>query len=180
MERYLAIVLLLGLVGGLALGALAGARRTQSSFPKFLRSTNPSDLFVHHDDGLLFDQDRLRVTQGRMLDANRRGRGGDEQRRRAGAAHASQRCRADRLHERADTLRTHGTAQQTPVARVGVRVVGIVAFNFELVRDDFDRSLKLALLSPALTRPLRACCENGVFAADRDSHADDHRRHTSW
>ena len=43
---YLSIVLLIGLVGGLALGVLAGARRTQSSFPAFLKSTNPSDLSI--------------------------------------------------------------------------------------------------------------------------------------
>ncbi len=43
---YLALVLLIGLLGGVALGALAGARRTQSSFPAFLRSTNPSELTV--------------------------------------------------------------------------------------------------------------------------------------
>src|SRR5271167_3361059 len=41
---YLAIVLLVGLVGGLAMGAIAGARRTQSSYPTFLASTNPSDM----------------------------------------------------------------------------------------------------------------------------------------
>jgi hypothetical protein len=43
---YVAIVVLIGLTGGIALGALAGARRTQSSYPKFLASTNPSDLTV--------------------------------------------------------------------------------------------------------------------------------------
>jgi ABC-type antimicrobial peptide transport system permease subunit len=43
---YLAIVLLIGLVGGLAMGAVAAARRTQSSFPTYLASTNPSDLNV--------------------------------------------------------------------------------------------------------------------------------------
>lgn len=41
---YVAIVVLLALVGGVALGALAGARRTQTSFPTYLASTNPSDL----------------------------------------------------------------------------------------------------------------------------------------
>jgi hypothetical protein len=41
---YLALVLLVGLVGGLAMGAIAGARRTQASFPVYLASTNPSDL----------------------------------------------------------------------------------------------------------------------------------------
>ena len=43
---YLAIVLLLGLVGGLALGAIAGARRTQSSYPVYLTSTNPAAVEV--------------------------------------------------------------------------------------------------------------------------------------
>ena len=43
---YLALVLLLGLVGGLALGSLAAARRTQAAFPVYLSSTNPSDLTV--------------------------------------------------------------------------------------------------------------------------------------
>jgi hypothetical protein len=43
---YLAIVLLIGLVGGVAMGSLAGARKTQSSYPTFLAGTNPSDLLV--------------------------------------------------------------------------------------------------------------------------------------
>ncbi len=43
---YVAIVLLLGLVGGVALGAIAGARRTQSSYPVYLASTRPADLQV--------------------------------------------------------------------------------------------------------------------------------------
>ena len=51
---YLAIALLIGFVGGIALGSLAAARRTQSSFSTFLASTNPSDLdvspFIYSDD----------------------------------------------------------------------------------------------------------------------------------
>lgn len=43
---YLSLVLLVGLVGGLAMGALAGARRTQSSFATYLASTNPSSLGI--------------------------------------------------------------------------------------------------------------------------------------
>ena len=43
---YLAIVLLIALLGGLAIGSIAAARRTQSSYPTFLASTNPSTLFV--------------------------------------------------------------------------------------------------------------------------------------
>jgi hypothetical protein len=41
---YLTVVLMVGLLGGLGMGAVAGARRTQSSFSAFLATTNPSDL----------------------------------------------------------------------------------------------------------------------------------------
>jgi hypothetical protein len=41
---YLALVLLIGLVGGLGMGAAAAARRTQSSYTTYLASTDPSDL----------------------------------------------------------------------------------------------------------------------------------------
>jgi hypothetical protein len=43
---YLSIVLLVGMIGGIALASIAGARRTESSFSQFLASTNPSDLVV--------------------------------------------------------------------------------------------------------------------------------------
>jgi hypothetical protein len=41
---YATIVLLIGLVGGLAMGAIAGARRTQSSFPIYAASTKPAQI----------------------------------------------------------------------------------------------------------------------------------------
>ncbi|HVA04637.1 MAG TPA: hypothetical protein VMU64_12940 [Acidimicrobiales bacterium] len=43
---YLTIVMLVGLVGGVAMGSLAGARRTQSSFSTYLASTDPSNFNV--------------------------------------------------------------------------------------------------------------------------------------
>src|SRR5215472_10522239 len=43
---YLALTLLLGLVGGLAMGSVAAARRTQGAYPAYLAATNPSDLMV--------------------------------------------------------------------------------------------------------------------------------------
>jgi hypothetical protein len=43
---YLAITLLLGLVGGLAMGSVAAARRTQGAYLTYLAATNPSDLTV--------------------------------------------------------------------------------------------------------------------------------------
>jgi hypothetical protein len=43
---YLTVVLLVGLVGGVAMGAVAAARRTQAAFATYLASTSPSDLTV--------------------------------------------------------------------------------------------------------------------------------------
>jgi putative ABC transport system permease protein len=44
LSSYLTLILLIGLIGGLSMAAIANARRTQSSYPTFLASTNPSDL----------------------------------------------------------------------------------------------------------------------------------------
>ena len=41
---YLSIVLLVGLLGGLAMGAVAGARRNQAAFPAFLKTAHASDV----------------------------------------------------------------------------------------------------------------------------------------
>src|ERR1039458_3594637 len=49
---YLALIVLIGLVGGLALGSIAAARRTASSFSTFLTGTNPSDLTIFPAGGL--------------------------------------------------------------------------------------------------------------------------------
>lgn len=43
-RAYVTLVLLVGFLGGLGLGGLAAARRTQSSFSTFLAATNPSEL----------------------------------------------------------------------------------------------------------------------------------------
>jgi hypothetical protein len=43
---YLTVIVLLGLVGGLAMGAIAAARRTQSSFPAYLAAAHASQLRV--------------------------------------------------------------------------------------------------------------------------------------
>ena len=48
---YLVLVLLVGLVGGVALGSLAAARRTASSFSTFLAASNPSDLMIEPAGG---------------------------------------------------------------------------------------------------------------------------------
>ena len=221
----LAIVLLVGLIGGLAMGAVAGARRTQSSFPAFLASTNPSDLLVLHNDsaddsnqsdpaflrtiaalphvnrvesttspselllgtdgnpaqdathrgfdssaqvladvnGEFSNQDRPTVIRGRLANPHR----ADEMVMSADAAQLLHVHVGDVVpfgfYTNAQTLENgYGTAAQTPRLRIGVKLVGIVKFHFEIVRDDFDHGLRFVLLTPALTRPLDHCCANGV------------------
>ena len=41
---YLSMVLLVGLIGGIAMGSIAAARRTQASYSTFLATTKPSDM----------------------------------------------------------------------------------------------------------------------------------------
>ena len=43
---YLAIAMIVGLLGGVAMASVAAARRTQSAFPRILAASNPSDLDV--------------------------------------------------------------------------------------------------------------------------------------
>jgi hypothetical protein len=43
---YVGLLLLVALVGGVSLASVAAARTTQSAFPAFLRSTNPSDIDI--------------------------------------------------------------------------------------------------------------------------------------
>jgi len=48
---YLALAVLIGLVGGVAMASIVAARRTDASYPRFLASTNPSDLIVQPNGG---------------------------------------------------------------------------------------------------------------------------------
>ncbi len=52
---YLGVILVIGAIGGVALAALAGARLTESSFPTYVASTNPSTvgIFSRYDDPAL-------------------------------------------------------------------------------------------------------------------------------
>jgi hypothetical protein len=43
---YLALAILIGLIGGIALASVTAARRTDSSYPDYLASTNPSGLII--------------------------------------------------------------------------------------------------------------------------------------
>jgi hypothetical protein len=43
---YVTLIALVGILGGISLGSVAGARRSESAFPAFLKSTDPSDLAI--------------------------------------------------------------------------------------------------------------------------------------
>jgi hypothetical protein len=67
---YLALAVLIGLVGGIAMGSMVAARRTYSSYPEFLAGTNPSDLVVQpfttpaYSPGLVRQLGRLPPVRG--------------------------------------------------------------------------------------------------------------------
>jgi FtsX-like permease family/MacB-like periplasmic core domain len=44
--NYLALIALIGIVGGVSLGSIAGARRSESAFPAFLKGTDPSAIAI--------------------------------------------------------------------------------------------------------------------------------------
>ena len=54
------ITVLIGAIGGVALASVAGARRTESSFPTYFASTNPSTAAVFSS----YDDPELGVTSG--------------------------------------------------------------------------------------------------------------------
>ena len=45
-RAWLALAVLLGVIGGIALTAAAGARRTDTAYPRFLRASHAADLLV--------------------------------------------------------------------------------------------------------------------------------------
>ena len=49
---WLVLTLLIGLAGGTVLAASAGARRTASAYPRFLRYSHASDLLVATSGGV--------------------------------------------------------------------------------------------------------------------------------
>ena len=211
---YLSLVLLLGLIGGIAMGSIAAARRTQSAYPAFLAATNASDLTmstygitnnssasnysprltneiahlpevrrveswvgaqliplepdgapnltaplnaVGSVDGLYFDEDRATPIVGRMAPPNR----ADEFVTTASGAHLLGIHVGEVIPMGVFTATQFnspgfGTPSVTPERRIGMRLVGIVVFNNEVIEDDTDRLPTDVLFTPALTSTLIA------------------------
>ena len=186
------------MVGGLALGSVAAARRTASSFSTFLAATNPSDLTIipagglfgyspavergiarlphvaHVEsyvamqasflgpnghvlaadssvilagsvNGLLFNQDRLSITSGRL-------------------ANPSSRDEVDVTQTAASVLEVHvGESLGVELAsrtgsgathRLRLRIVGVGVLNREVVQDQIAHFPTYVIATPALTRSI--------------------------
>ena len=211
---YLAIVLLIGLVGGLAMGSVAGARRTQSAFPAYLAATDASDLqfqtsivtnytaqndltarlarlpgvthvasapyllvspigrngkalpsAVNNDDvqavgsldGMYYSQDRVTVSQGRMSDPNRADQMvATAEAARLGGWHLGETVSFGAYNPKLSFAPGFNLLTATPEKRFSATLVGLVVFSSQVVNDDVDRYPTDVLMTPALTRRLRA------------------------
>ncbi len=212
---YVSVIVLIGLVGGIAMASIAGARRTQSSYPTFISSTNPSTLTISafaansggnptgsarltarikhlpdvrtartllapeivplakdgaprlvafgnsipgaSVDGLLFDQDRVSVVQGRLVDPNR----ADEIEMTANTAHSlgihiGQVVPLGFYTDAQTNESDFGTTRVAPRFRVEARLVGIIVLNNEVVQDDIDKNYGFEVVTPALMREIIA------------------------
>ena len=193
------------------MGSIAAARRTDSSFPRYLASSNASDLSVTTDigsnnvtsayssvlmkriarlpdvrhvevsaflllgplepdgapdlkavvslaavvsiNGLLFNQDRVAVIDGRLANPARAGElMVDQTAARLLHVHVGQTMVVGGYSGQQTLNPEFGTARVPPVVRVKAKVVGIVDLADQVVQDDVDRSTDFMILTPALGR----------------------------
>ncbi len=211
---YLSLVILIGLMGGIAMGSIAAARRTQSAYPAFLAATNASDLTmstygitqmsaasnyspkltgeiahlpevklveswagaqiipmeangapnltaplnsVGSVDNLYFNEDRATPVVGRMANPKR----ADEFVTTALGAqllgiHVGDVVPMGIYTSTQFTSPGFGTPLVAPERRIGMKLVGIVVFNNQVVEDDTDRLPTDILFTPAVTSTLIA------------------------
>jgi hypothetical protein len=231
---YLSIVLLVGLAGGIAMGSVAAARRTQSSYPRFLASTNPSDLTISMSssgqsnnatgaytgalankiarlpgvkhvessvylniaplapdgaprisqvtnlatvasvDGLLFNQDRAAVVDGRMADPGR----ADEVMMNADAARilgvrVGQTIAMGAYSGAQTELPGFGTPKVRPALRIDARLVGIIVLSNQVVQDTVDRYPDFVIFTPALARRLLGDVNTDVYGVQLEHGSRD-------
>jgi hypothetical protein len=207
------VILLVGLVGGVALGAVAAARRTQSTFPAYLAASHASDLqFQFYSSQSLASLDsftkelehlpqvtRLAIAptlfvspigaNGRALPSSVNSNeistigsvGGEYFTQDRVAVVAGRMANPDSTHEMVataamaklagwhlgETVRMGdftvaqlNSGANPGTARLGLtfsaQLVGLVVFSNQIASDDIDRYPTFQLLTPALTRTLRA------------------------
>ena len=212
---YVALILVVGLGGGLALGSVAAARRTASSFSTFLASTNPSDLTIepagggspigptldrhlvgaigkfphvrhvesyvalgasyrlpgghiaHYSsvflvgslDGMLSDQDRFTVTEGR--------RANPQNPHQVEVTETAAQALGLHVGERFGVY-VNGTGGATG-RPFPVTVVGIGLLNREVVQDQIARFPTYVVATPALTRSLIKTSAFAYFGVQLDA-----------
>lgn len=211
---YLSLVVLIGLIGGIAIGSITAARRTQSAYPAFLAATNASDLTmstygvtnnssasnysprltreiaglpevkrvegwvgapiiplqpdgapnltaplnsVGSVDGLYFNEDRATPIVGRMANPKR---ANEFVTTALGAqrlgAHVGEVVPMGIYTPTQFNSPGFGTPRVAPERRIGMKLVGIVIFDNEVVEDDTDRLPTDILFTPAVTSTLIA------------------------
>ena len=216
------------------MGSVAAARRTQSSYPRFLASTNPSDLTISTSssgqsnnatgaytgalankiarlpgvkhvessvylniaplapdgaprisqvtnlatvasvDGLLFNQDRAAVVDGRMADPGR----ADEVMMNADAArilgvHVGQTIAMGAYSGAQTALPGFGTPKVRPALRIDARLVGIIVLSNQVVQDTVDRYPDFVIFTPALARRLLGDVNTDVYGVQLEHGSRD-------
>ena len=210
---YTVLVVLIAGMGGIAMGAMAAARRTQSSYPQFLAQTDASDLtmstygtgnssasatyyssklaaaiahvpgvkhveswvgvfavpllpngapnfslnndvnFAASQNGLYFHMDRVTPVRGRLPNPERVN---EFMTTALGAqlmgVRLGQMVPVGLYTAEQSNLPGFGTPQVPPVRRFNMKLVGIIAFNNQVVEDDTDRLPTNVVYTPAFTR----------------------------
>jgi hypothetical protein len=116
-------------------------------------------------NGIFFDQDRVTVTQGRMADPARP----DEFVMTPEAAqlfgvHVGQVIPYGIYTNLQQQLSGFGTPSVRPKIRIEAKLVGLVAFNSQIVEDDIDRFPTFSVFTPALAKVALASTK-GSFAS---------------
>jgi putative ABC transport system permease protein len=117
-------------------------------------------------NGIFFDQDRVTVTQGRMADPGRP----DEFVMTPEAAqlfgvHVGQVIPYGLYTNLQQQLSGFGTPSVRPKIRVEAKLVGLVAFNSQIVQDDIDRFPTFSVFTPALAREALAGSKGSFSSA---------------
>ena len=131
-------------------------------------------------NGIFFDQDRVTVTEGRMADPAR----ADEFVMTAEAAqlfgvHVGQVIPYGLYTNLQQQLSGFGTPSVVPKIRVEAKLVGLVAFNSQIVQDDIDRFPTFSVFTPALAREALTEREGFFLSRRHLQHPGGQRAETS-
>jgi MacB-like periplasmic core domain/FtsX-like permease family len=114
-------------------------------------------------NGLFFDQDRVTVIQGRMADPVRPNEFVmTKVAAQLSGFHVGQVIPYGLYTNLQQTLPGFGTPSVRPNIRIEAKLVGLVAFNSQIVQDDIDRLPTFSVFTPALAREVLADSKNSL------------------